>query len=480
MGNPPEEDKRLYPRVKTNLKVGISKTTATASNDFSEGGLSLSSEETISSPTVSLRIGFPDKQFEFKVNAKLIWKRNLEKGGSLYGLEFIKLTENQKTELRRELVRIQIQGLLNGIKIPEIKTQVADFFLNDVLNYINEIIKVNLCLSNQTKYSESLERKLEYLHTRILLKGYCLEELIFDKTKIKRIKDNFRQLTGAWIYKSKIVQRAFEKPRGYPGDYKLLEIIYDNKPISKNIGIYFDNNFLKNPYAAAVRIRKDRLKKLLQQYIGGINSNHINILNIACGSCREIQELLPDLKTKSLVTFACLDWDEEALKFSQNKLLSLHTGNLVLQDGDERGDRGKFPSFRIKGAGNKTKNIEVQFIKEDVMSIIKNNSLLKSLGKQNLIYSIGLIDYLPDRVLKKLIYVLYHLLESGGRLILTHKNREKTFPPVFPDWFCDWRFVPRDREEILELFYDCGISGFSVPWESDDFAYTYYFTITKN
>lgn len=454
------EDKRLYPRVKTNLKVGVSKNISAASADFSENGLSLSSAETISSPTVSLRIGFPDKQFEFKVNAKLVWKRDLEKEGSLYGLEFVKLTENQKIELRRELISFQIQGLLNSIKTPEVKTQVADFFLKDVLNYINEIIKVNLCLSNQTKYSEPLEKKLEYLHTQILLKGYCLEELISDKTKIQRIKDNFRQLVGAWIYKSVIVRRAFEKPQGYPGDYKLLEIIYDNKPISKNIGIYFDNNFLKNPYAAAVRMRKDRLKGLLQQYINETNFNHINILNIACGSCREIQELLPDLKAKNRITFTCLDWDEEALRFSQDKLLSSMTMGA--------------------GAENKTKNAELQFVKENIMNIIRNKSLLKSLGKQNLIYSTGLIDYLPDRVMKRFIYLFYHLLEPGGKLVLTHKNRDKTFPPIVPDWFCDWRFVPRNKEEILKLFYTSGISRFSLPWESDDFAYTYYFTIIRN
>ncbi|MGD9014717.1 MAG: PilZ domain-containing protein [Candidatus Omnitrophota bacterium] len=450
MNRPSVEEKRLYSRIKTNLRVSVSDDFSGDLIDLSEGGLSFGSIETISSPVISLQISFPDKKFELKTKAKLLWKRNLEKGGSLYGVEFTGLDRPQKAALRKELIKAQISGLINDIKIPEIKKLVSHFFLEDMLHYITEIINITAQLIKMDKYSLELEKDLDRLNNEILLKGYCLEELLSDKSIMQRVKENFRQLVGAWVYKSIIVKRAFEKPRGYPGDYKMLEIVYDNKPISNNLGKYSDNNFLKSPYAVAVRIRKDRLKEMLLNFINQTNLSKIKILNIACGSCREIRELLPDLKTRTTATFTCLDWDEEALRFSQDRLLSIMP-----------------------------KNVQFKFVKDDVMNIIKNKASAELSGKQNLIYSIGLIDYLPDRVLKKLIQALFQLLDKRGRLILTHKNKEKTFPSIPPDWFCDWKFISRNKDEVVKLFYDCGISEFSLLTESDDFGYIHYFTLVR-
>lgn len=444
------EERRAYPRVKTNLKVNVSKGILGNSIDLSESGLSFNYKETVSGPNISLKIQFPGRTFELKTDARIIWQRNLEEGISLYGAEFLNLNEYQQSVLREQLMRIQINGLLNEIKSSDIKNRISSFFLNDILGYIKEIIKLTSVTLQQKSYSLELEKKFDHLNTQVLLKGYCLEELLTDKKIMQKVKDNFRQLVGTWIYKSAIVKRAFEKPLGYPGDYKMLEIVYDNKPISTLLGEYFDNNFLKSPYAVTVRIRKDRLKELLLNFINEPKLGKINILNIACGSCREIRELLPSIKINNPIVFSCLDWDGEALKFSEDTLSQVAP-----------------------------RNARFKFIKKDVMNIIKDENVSQSLGKQSLVYSIGLIDYLPDRVLKKLIWILYQLLEKGGKLILTHKNKEKTFPPLPPDWFCDWKFVARNKEEVRKLFYSCGISDFSLFESSDDFEFIYYFTLIK-
>ena len=446
------EDKRKHPRVKTNLDVNISRGILGNSVDLSEGGLSFTSEEIVSSPTISLQVRFPGKKKELKTKVKLAWKRSLDEGKSAYGVEFIGLKEKEKAVLREELIKAQLSELLKGIELPESRKLISDFFLNDVLNYVSEMIKLTQRLSKEKRYSDELGRKLTLLNNQILLKGYQLENRLSDKKNMEKVKDNFRQMVGVWAYKSVIVKRAFEKPRGYPGDYRMLEIVYDNKPISpsNDVGLYFDNNFLQSPYAAAVRIRKDRLRDLLQRFIHEAQLSKINILDIACGSCREILELFPGITTSKKIVFNCLDWDEEALQFSNDTL-----------------------SYK------RPKNVELKFIKEDVMNIVRNKASVQTYGKQDLIYSIGLIDYLPDRILKKLISALFALLQKGGWLVLTHKNKEKTFPPLPPDWFCNWKFVPRSRDEVIKLFSDCGFSDCLLPVVSDDFEYIYYFTLIK-
>lgn len=356
------------------------------------------------------------------------------------------------SESRKELTKNHLNDLLKEIKIPEMRKQISDFFMKDMLDYVTKIIKLDSRLSKKNNYSEAIEKELNQLNTQILLSGHNLEETLPNKTIMTKVKNNFRQLISKWVYKSEIVKRGFEKPLGYPGDYKMLEIVYDNKAISENmdIGRYFDNNFLKSPYAVAVRIRKDRLRDLLQEFINATKLSEVNILNIACGSCREVRELLSIIRTQAHISFTCLDWDKEALEFSQDTLSSIAP-----------------------------KNIEFKFVKEDVLKIARNEPCVQSLDKPNLIYSIGLIDYLPDRALKDLIHTLYQLLQKDGKLILTHKNREKIFPTLPPDWFCDWRFVSRNKEEVMQLFHASGISKFSIYSESDEFGYIYYFIVTK-
>jgi hypothetical protein len=443
------EERRVYPRIKTSVKVEMADNLSLNSLDLSEGGLSLSAVDAILSPTLSLGISFTDKQLDFKANAKLVWKRNLGDGSSLYGIEFVNLNAIQKKALREKLIKIQTQGLLESIKDIETRKQISDFFLHEVLAYINEIIVLVPHFAKQD-YSVELEKSLDRINTQILLKGYCLEELLSDNAVMPRVKDNFRQLVGAWVYKSAILKHGFEKPHGYPGDYKMLDMIYDNKPISSNIGSYLDNAFLKSPYAVAIRMRKNRMRELLEKFIGERKLNKLNILNIACGSCREILELLPNLAVGSPVLFTCLDQDEEALNFSRDILLPIA------------------PQY-----------IKFRFVKEDITNMVKDEKVARSFSGQNLVYSMGLIDYLSDSVSKKAIQALYGLLEKGGKLILTHKNREKTFPSIPPDWFCDWKFVPRNKDEVVKLLYNCGISPFSLSIESDDFGYIYYFTLTK-
>ncbi|MCM8773897.1 MAG: PilZ domain-containing protein [Candidatus Omnitrophica bacterium] len=418
--------------------------------DISEGGLSFYSQEIITTQPLSLQISFPHKKIGLKTKVRLVWEKAFENKPSLYGMEFVSLTKKQQLLLRKELIKNKIHPLVTNIDDNKIKRYLCRFFLKDILEYINEMENILISLRGRRNYSLEMEKEIERLTNRLLLKGYCLELLISEKEGIQKIKDNFRQLVGTWIYKSNIVKWAFDKPYGYPADYKIIELIYENKPISQGIGLYFDNIFLKSPYAVAIRLRKEHLKKLILTFIEECNLSKINILNFGCGSSREIREILTLLKSQSNIIFTCID-STDALSFSQQALSS-----------------------------NTYKNISFKFINQSVLDIIKPTYPLDRLGKFNLIYSPALSDYLPNRILKKFIYTLYQLLETNGKLLITHKNREKNFPPLFPDWLCNWEFVLRNKEEIINLIYNCGISNFSLSSESDNFTYIYYFTITKN
>lgn len=445
-----QEEKRSYPRIKSSLKANVCKDRSVNLIDLSETGLSFNFTEAISSPMFPLKFSCPDTKFELKIDAKLVWKRDFEKDSFSYGVEFMGIDESQKAMLREYLIESLIANLLIGVDDPGIKDNISTFFLKDLSDYISELIQIVHYLSKDNRYSEKIENKLTHLNNLILLKGYNLEKMIENRVIVGKIKENFRLLVGTWAYKSPIVKRAFEKPRGYPGDYLMLETVYNKQTFGKGIGFYFDKYFLCNPYAVAVRYRKDKLCEIIKKTIQQSTQKTIKIINIACGSCREIKELPREIFHGKQVRFTCIDWDQEALDFSREALK-------------------EFSSIA-----------EFNFIKEDIMTIMKDIGLSRTFEKQDLVYSIGLIDYLPDRILKVFMSFFYKLLSEKGILILTHKNKDKTFSPLSPDWFCEWKFVPRSKEEVVNLFYNCGLEDFSLSIEVDQFNDIFYFTITKH
>jgi hypothetical protein len=175
------------------------------------------------------------------------------------------------------------------------------------------------------------------------------------------------------------------------------------------------------------------MKEMLRDFIRNSNSSKIRVLNLACGSCREIKELFIDneFTPDKEVVFTLIDQDEEALEFSRNSLKKLSS------------------------------NIKLNFLKKDILQLDGDNNLKKMLQDQDLIYSIGLADYFPDRVLRGLSQYCIELLGPKGKFIITHKDSERCMSAP-PDWFCDWCFYPRKESELVNLLRSITTRNFNI------------------
>lgn len=446
------EEQRLSARVKASLNVGLPKKTSAQTLDLSEGGAALSSSGLIPPlaeiPNFSLQINFPGYKAKIRACARLVWRNDLDNGQAVCGVEFIGLKESQKSRLRREIIKLQAGRLLTLVSENEKKENISEFFLKDVYSYIGELVNLSARIRGQESFSAAHYAKLNHLNNQIVLKGYCLEELVADEEVMINVRKNFRCLAGPWVYKSGIMKRALEKPRGYPGDYLLLEELYNNRPTASGIGFYFDKYFLNSPYALAIRQRKNKIRETVQSEISGSKSDIIRIFDVGSGSCRHIRELPHTAFRRKTVEFSCLDWDSEALEFCRREVKDLPA------------------------------NVKFSFIRKDIKELVRAKSF--SCEKQDLIYVAGLADFLTERLLKSFLRFFYAMLKPGGKLVLTHKNREKTFAPLAPRWFCDLNFIERDKDEITKLIYNCGIKDFSFSNASDEFNETLFFTLLKH
>lgn len=379
------------------------------------------------------------------IPVELVWAApKIKEREFLYGFKFLKLDVEQLFTLRKLLylndnfIIEQANRIIRLISDQAIAEKMRRFFTKDLKNYLEELVSLERQI-HQKGPTKSGQNKLNMLNDEILKKADELEGIVGSSIILREIKRRFRLMVGGFAYQSMIVKRANDKLLGYPGDYELLEAIYNNQAVSEKIGHYFDKSFLSNKYAVAVRNRKEKMKVILSEFISRLSSPSVRILNLACGSCREIKELLSSSGVhKKRIIFEFVDQDGDALEFAKDSL-------------------GKLP-----------RNIEIKFSKENILDIVNKPSYYSGLiGKQDMVYSIGLADYLPDRILKKLIRFCFGLLLPGGRLIITHKDMDK-YKPLDPDWFCDWTFIPRNRKRLSNLIKDSGIDNFSIAIERDN------------
>ena len=73
------------------------------------------------------------------------------------------------------------------------------------------------------------------------------------------------------------------------------------------------------------------------------------------------------------------------------------------------------------------------------------------LPPQDMIYSIGLIDYFGDRFVVKLLDFIHQRLASGGRVVLGNFHPRNPTRMVM-DHVLDWQLIHRDEEHMNRLF----------------------------
>ena len=70
---------------------------------------------------------------------------------------------------------------------------------------------------------------------------------------------------------------------------------------------------------------------------------------------------------------------------------------------------------------------------------------------QDLVYSIGLIDYFNDRFVVKLLNYIHSLLQLGGRVILGNFHPHNSSKALM-DYVFDWKLIHRDEADMNRLF----------------------------
>lgn len=267
---------------------------------------------------------------------------------------------------------------------------------------------------------------------------------------IRDARRRFHQKTNPILSKSYAINRARTWPLGYQGDYRMLETIYRKTPLSEGIGYFLDICTFNTPLAIGVNNRLKKLENMLRNEL--MKRKNLSVLNIACGSCREIFELASDIE-KSGAKFTCIDLDNDALAFAANRLSYTNISPIMSN--------------------------QVVLRKYNAIRMFDHEMNISEFGKQDIIYSVGFFDYLQSDFLVNLLKALYDLLNSEGLLITSFKDSAKYRHQEY-HWIADWDgFLQRTEEDFHEIFSEARIPSSSISESRDESGVIVFYLVKK-
>ncbi len=232
-----------------------------------------------------------------------------------------------------------------------------------------------------------------------------------------------------YILLTETTERFYTKPRGYAGDFWTIELMYRNRPSgSRPIGAVVDRCFLDAPAARAVRNRRGLLADEIRRTVELRSNGPARVTSLACGPGREIFDVFGMLDDPSQLHATMLDIDAQAL-------------DLVGKTAGELGLGGS-----------------VTLARQNLIHLALGRTDAE-IGEQDLVYSIGLIDYLDDRLVVRLMNYIHRILKPGGRVILGNFHPRNPTRRLM-DHVLEWRLIHRTEEDMDRLYR---MSSFGTP-----------------
>lgn len=221
-----------------------------------------------------------------------------------------------------------------------------------------------------------------------------------------------------------ICRRAYEKPLGYPGDFRFMNQIYDWEYEGSTLFARLVHR-LGLETGHCVTARMVAMQHTISEIMNGEPGGMARIASVGAGPAQEVQNYLRQQRPPRPVEFTLIDQEKEALAHAYDKIYPLTVAS--------------------SGA------VRVSCLQVSFMEMLKGQGMFSPLTPQDLIYSMGLADYLSPRRARDFVASLYRQLAPGGTLVIGNvKNTvESTFWPM--EVICDWSLHYRDEAQMWAM-----------------------------
>jgi extracellular factor (EF) 3-hydroxypalmitic acid methyl ester biosynthesis protein len=235
-----------------------------------------------------------------------------------------------------------------------------------------------------------------------------------------------------------IWQRSYEKPLGYPGDFQIMNMVYNWQREGSSL---FEQllHRIGLDVAECIATRMVMMRQTIADLVLASGTEPARITSLGCGPAREIVDYLQLRSLPRPLQVTLIDQDHAALSQAYEQT---------------------YPEvMRLRGQAM------VGCLHASFSQLLKAGELFGKLPAQDLIYTVGLVDYLVPKRAKALAASLFEHLAPGGRLIIGNMRKTATGNLWPMEFLCDWNIIYRDEREMLELVDDLDAADRSLEFD---------------
>ncbi len=264
------------------------------------------------------------------------------------------------------------------------------------------------------------------------------------------------------LYACPMHRRAYEKPLGYAGDYRMMELYFAHERTGDGLFGRFLHSISQGYSLCRAVVGRERLmRRTVQEIVERNTTEPARILSLAAGPVIELRRLLEgDPRITRPVEFILLDQDQSAHETAHRQLTRL----LV-----ERHQRA-LP-------------VTVTCLHFSVRQLLKPQSVEEHrvvdqvLANLDLVYCAGLYDYLPEPVASRLTTLVYSRLRPGGRMMMGNLVEGPDLTWMM-DFVLDWPLHYRTTETMLALGAGLSPTPAAMGITSDETGHAIFLDVT--
>ncbi|MBO6825004.1 MAG: hypothetical protein JJ879_02285 [Sneathiella sp.] len=222
-------------------------------------------------------------------------------------------------------------------------------------------------------------------------------------------------------------KRSYEKPLGYPGDFEVMNYAY-------NLAMLGDTPYEKFCHrlgtstgefiTTRMTLVKQKIAELVNKAAKDGREN-FNVSSLGCGPAQEVSNFLKGHAQPVSVNFTLIDQDDEALSYAY---------------------KNAYPEVvRLEGQAT------VNCLHATFLEFLAAGNLFKKLDNQDMIYAVGLVDYLTDKRAARLVKDLYQNLNPGGTLLIGSMYDSDQSLEWQVEMITDWQLEYRDKDNMLQM-----------------------------
>ncbi len=431
-------EKRLEPPGRWSVQMTFDGAPVEVRN-ISDTGMAFMSERPFDKNSEgTLLIQLSDNR-KIEMRGKIVWNR-AEGEATIYGMHFN----------NHYLPEGLLEALDQVTAVKEVITQSASAFNSldsdfkkltfEIGNYLKSTKReLDKLEDTITVYSEGIRNSYrEVVSTNIepmfvsQLKDYSKQiDSIFSKIKDPKSRklhaEFFRSELGDYYTKNPFIGRALRKPRGYAGDYEMMNQIYRERSEGRTFFEMMMHRYgITESSSLSVQYRRNYFVNKMYSLSEG--KSRFKIASLACGPAKEVIDFLQNVPVEqaSRYEFFLLDQDIEALLNAKRNIF-----DQILK-----------------------RNLQctVHFLPISVKMILEQSPEARKLADIgfDFIYTAGLFDYLTQPVAKQLTRNALRWIKPDGEMIIGN------FHPFNPtksisELVADWKLIHRNEEEMKDL-----------------------------